>query len=275
MKLSRYENTAEEIICEVRRIPLAKIRPNPYQPRKVFSDEAILELARSIKELGLLQPINVRMVGDHYEIIAGERRFRASKLAGFTHINAIVTEKCDKDSAMLAMIENLQRENLNFFEEAEGYQSLIREHGLTQEELAVRLSKNQSTIANKLRILRLPRNVKEKITKNGLTERHARALLRLHNEPAQNRLVDFIIKEGLSVKATERLVENELKRLYGEECEEKMQTIVQFMRDYRIYVNSLKRTVSKITESGVQTQFEYNERDDCVEVVVKLMKHAI
>jgi len=139
-------------------IPIFAIRPNPYQPRKYFSDEAIADLADSIRQIGLLQPINVRRAGEGgYELIAGERRLRACKLAGLTEIKAIILDSAyDRDIAMIAMIENLQRENLHFFEEAEGYQSLIREHGFTQEELATRLAKNQSTVANKLRILKLP-----------------------------------------------------------------------------------------------------------------------
>ena len=168
-------------------IPVSAVYPNPYQPRKYFSQKSIQELADSIRQIGLLQPINVRRCGDgKYELIAGERRLRACKLAGLSYVKALITSTLsDQELASIAMIENLQRENLHFFEEAEGYQSLLREHGFTQEELAKKLSKNQSTIANKLRILKLTRNVKDKILTTGLSERHARALLRLHNEKAQ------------------------------------------------------------------------------------------
>lgn len=258
---------------EILNIPISMIRPNPYQPRKVFSDEAIISLAKSIKELGLLQPITVRKVGEHYEIVAGERRFRATKLAGFETIRAIVvTTMDDRRSAVLAMIENLQRENLNFFEEAEGYQTLIREHGITQDELAKKMSKNQSTIANKLRILRLTKPVKDKIMEYGLTERHARSLLRLHNEKAQLRLIQIIGEEGLSVKATEKLVENELKRLYGEEPEECTQNIVKFMRDNRIYINTIKRAVTKVSAAGAKTKYDCIEKEDCVEITIRILK---
>ena len=156
---------------ELTAIPVDAIRANPYQPRKYFSDESLAELANSIKLNGLLQPITVRQTGTgKYELIAGERRLRASKLAGLSEIKAIVVSNAiDQDIAMIALIENLQRENLHFFEEAEGYQSLIREHGFTQEQLAARLSKNQSTIANKLRILRLSRVVKAKLLEVNLT----------------------------------------------------------------------------------------------------------
>ncbi len=255
-------------------IPISLIRPNPYQPRKYFSDEAILELSNSIKQVGLLQPINVRRVGqDRYELVAGERRLRACKLAGFTHIKALVLSAAfDQDIAMIAMIENLQRENLHFFEEAEGYQNLIREHGLTQEDLARRLSKNQSTIANKLRILRLPRQVKDKISAYGLTERHARALLRLHNETSQLKLIEKIAKESLSVKATEELVEAELRRLSGELPPERKDNLIHLKCDYKIYLNTVKKCVSKIAALGVNTSFDYVDKGDFYEVMVKIMK---
>lgn len=263
-------NTQNE--AEILSIPVSKIKPNPYQPRKVFCDEAIISLARSIKEIGLLQPITVRKVGEYYELIAGERRLRATKMAGFDAINAIITHSIDdKKSAFFAMIENLQRENLNFFEEAEGYQSLIKEHGMTQEELAKKLSKNQSTIANKIRILKLSPKVKGKIMEYNLTERHARSLLRLHNEEAQIKLAEIINRENLSVKETEKMVENELKRLYGEE-EEPKREILRFVRDYRIYINTIKRAVKKINEMGVKTQFYSQDLDDSVYITIKLIK---
>ena len=253
-------------------LEIGKIRPNPYQPRKYFSEEAIAELASSIRQYGLLQPINVRKLGqDHYELVAGERRLKACKMAGLTHIKALVMSSAiDRDIAMIAMIENLQRENLHFFEEAEGYQSLIREHGFTQEDLARRLSKNQSTVANKLRILKLSRPVKDKIIKSGLTERHARALLRLHNETAQIRLVDKIARDNLSVKATEELVEAELRRLYGEV--ESQDKVIRFKCNYNIYLNTIKKSVSKIAALGVNTSFDYEDKGDYLEVLVKIMK---
>ena len=255
-------------------IPISQIRPNPYQPRKYFSDEAIRELSSSIRQIGLLQPINVRQIGpERYEVIAGERRLRASKLAGLTHIKAIVrNEAYDTDVAMIAMIENLQRENLHFFEEAEGYQNLIREHHFTQEDLARRLSKNQSTIANKLRILRLPRTVKEKIMLYGLTERHARALLRLHNEEAQMQLVERIREENLSVKATEDIVESELKKLHGELPPEAGSNVIHMKCNYQIYLNTIKKSLEKINSLGVQTTFDYADQGDCYEVRIKIMK---
>lgn len=261
---------APDVLLET--VPIDKVRPNPYQPRRFFSEEAISELAGSIRAVGLLQPISVRRVADGYELIAGERRLRACRSLGHSTIRALVqTEMVDQDSAMLAMIENLQRENLHFFEEAEGYQNLIREHGFTQEELARRLSKNQSTIANKLRILRLPPAIKTRILKSSLTERHARALLRLHNEAAQNKLIDKVIAEGLSVKETEDLVEYELTRLYGEEKD--TEANLTLMRcNYKIYMNTLKKTVSKLISMGARAGMEMQDCGDHMLVQVKIMK---
>lgn len=255
-------------------IPVDYIRPNPYQPRRVFSEESLNELAHSIKQYGLLQPITVRKLShNYYEIIAGERRWRAVCKAGFTHIKAVVQPAVDEDSAVIALIENLQREDLHFFEEAEGYQSLMKEHGLTQEELARRLGMNQSTVANKMRILKLPSNVKELITTYKLSERHARALLRLHNEEAQLKVLRDIKQKNLSVKLTEDLVEKMLSRLYGEEPPEiSRQNVVCIMRDYRIYLNTIKKALSRIKKSGVKVSYQASESKDKVSISIELAK---
>lgn len=271
--INNVDKTAEEA-SKVVFIDVNSIRPNPYQPRKHFADGSLEELCNSIKEVGLIQPISVVKKGeDNYELVAGERRLRASKLAGLTKIKAIiVSPMVEQDMALIAIIENLQRENLHFFEEAEGYQCLIREHGFTQDELAKKVSKNQSTIANKTRILRLSRQVKDKIVEGNLTERHARALLRLHNEEAQLRLIEKIVAEGLSVKSTEDMVEIELTHLYGEEKDEKACKVVRLKYNYKTYVNTIKKTVSKISASGVNAVFDCVERADYLEVTVKIMK---
>lgn len=254
-------------------IPVDYIRPNPYQPRRVFSEESINELAASIKRFGLIAPIAVRKQGhNYYEIIAGERRWRAVRRAGFTHIKAIVQPAVDEDSAMIALIENLQRENLHFFEEAEGYLSLMREHNLTQEELARRLGKNQSTVANKMRILKLPQSVKDQIVACRLSERHARALLRLHNEKAQLKLIKEISHRSLSVKITEELVEKMLGKLYGEEPDISHQHVICVMRDYQIYINTIKKAISKIKKTGIKVNYSANESKDKVCISIELAK---
>ena len=231
---------------EVARIPIEAIRPNPYQPRRVFAQEALEELCASIKQYGLLQPISVRKAGnDAYELIAGERRLRACRMAGMTAIDAIVFSAYEQDSAVIAMMENLQRENLHYMEEAEGYQNLIRDHGLSQDELARRLGKNQSTIANKMRILKLPLTVKRMLLQYNLTERHARALLRLHDEEMQIKIVNVIVQQNLNVKATEDLVERTLSRMYG------IETVVRQMSD-----------------AGLAPKFDSSESDGGLEIRV-------
>ena len=256
---------------EVARIPIDSIRPNPYQPRRVFSQEALEELCASIKQYGLLQPISVRKTGnDTFELIAGERRLCASKMAGMKYIDAIIFSTYEQDSAVIAMMENLQRENLHYMEEAEGYQNLIRDHGLSQDELARRLGKNQSTIANKMRILKLPMPVKRMLLQYNLTERHARALLRLHDEEAQIKVIQIIVAQGLNVKATEDLVERTISRMYGiaeeEESEKKPSRISGFVRDTRLFVNSIRTIVQQMTDAGLAPRFDASEQENGVDI---------
>ena len=256
---------------EVARIPIDSIRPNPYQPRRVFSQEALEELCASIKQYGLLQPISVRKTGnDTFELIAGERRLRASKMAGMKYIDAIIFSTYEQDSAVIAMMENLQRENLHYMEEAEGYQNLIRDHGLSQDELARRLGKNQFTIANKMRILKLPMPVKRMLLQYNLTERHARALLRLHDEEAQIKVIQIIVAQGLNVKATEDLVERTISRMYGiaeeEESEKKPSRISGFVRDTRLFVNSIRTIVQQMTDAGLAPRFDASEQENGVDI---------
>ncbi|MEZ4358356.1 MAG: ParB/RepB/Spo0J family partition protein [Eubacteriales bacterium] len=256
-------------------IPLEMIRPNPYQPRKMFNQEALEELAASLKQYGLLQPISVRKMGaGRYELIAGERRFRAAHLAGFTTIRAIVFSAVEQDSAMIAMIENLQRENLHFFEEAEGYLNLLRDHGFTQEELAVKLGKNQSTIANKLRILKLSTKVKDRIFKEHLTERHARALLRLHDEQEQLKLIQIICEQSLSVKKSEDLVEKTLQRMYGElpRRNKNSQNVFYIMKDYKVYLNTIKKIIKKMQETGADISYDTEDMSKKLRINITIAK---
>ena len=167
----------------VYQIPIEKIRSNPYQPRRYFQRAALEELSASIREYGILQPLTVRkMSGGSYELVAGERRLRAAELAGLETVPCLLVQVNEYDSAMLALLENIQRQNLSFLEEAEGYRNLMEDYGLTQEELASKLSKSQSFIANKLRILKLEDPLKRLLVENNFTERHARALLKLPDE---------------------------------------------------------------------------------------------
>lgn len=256
---------------EVSSIPISKIKTNPYQPRKFFSENAIKELARSIREVGLLQPITLRSTASGYELVAGERRLRACKMLGMKEISAIVVPNMREcEAALLAMIENLQREDLHFLEEAEGYQSLMRQHGLTQEELGRRLSKSQSCIANKVRLLRLPRSIKEKIISYQLTERHARALMRLPDESLQNKIADRAGREGLSVMATENLVEQELARIYV--SEDDTQRKVRCHLGHTIYLNSIRHTIEKIRGCGAEIDVVREDKPDKVVLAIEIPK---
>ncbi|MGL5330050.1 MAG: nucleoid occlusion protein [Peptostreptococcaceae bacterium] len=256
---------------KVMEIPIEHIVPNPYQPRKVFSQTALEELSNSIKSYGILQPITVRPKDDKYELIAGERRFRAAQLASFTTVPAIIHDMSDESSAVLALLENLQREDLNFIEEAMGYESLIKEHSFTQQQLAEKLGKNQSTIANKLRILRLPSEVKIKLVENGLTERHARALLKLPTEDLMKDVLDKIIKNELTVKKTEKLISDIIQDLEADDEPDKKQCVKASM-GIRIYLNTMKQAFDAILNTGIKAKYNEIDKGDYMEVVVKIPK---
>lgn len=252
---------------EVINIPIVKVRQNTYQPRKFFGEEALMELSESIREYGVLQPITVRIVGDRYELIAGERRLRASQLAGLAEVPAIVVELTDTESAVLALVENLQREDLSYIEEAEGYYNLIKEHEFTQEELASKMGKKQSTIANKLRILKLSDKVKYLLVENELTERHARALLKLPSEEMQIKVIEEIVKKGLNVKKTEQLIEDMLNE---KETAKKIENSkYKWSINPRIITNTLKQIMDK---NGIEAQYKHREKEDCLEIIVKIPK---
>lgn len=254
-------------------IPIDEITPNLYQPRKKFDDKALNELTNSIKTYGVLQPIVVRKkVKTGYEIIAGERRWRACKRAGLKMIPAIIKDTGDSDTAVLALVENLQRENLSFIEEARGYQQLMQEYNFTQEELAKKLGKSQSTVANKLRILKISPELLQIIYQEKLSERHARALLRLHDEKLQKKALEEIIQKHLSVRQTEKLVEDIMKKIKDNDDEKKKKTFKIAIKDVRIFVNSVKQLVKNIKDTGVEADYKEIDKGDFIEVVVQLPK---
>jgi ParB family chromosome partitioning protein len=254
-------------------IPTNIIVPNPHQPRKIFSNDELAELAASIREYGVINPIIVRYNGEMYEIVAGERRLRASKLAGLREIPAIVREVSGKDSAVIALIENLQRENLNYFEEAEGFSKLIFEYSLTQEQLAKQVGKSQSAIANKLRLLKLPDSVKAVLGEFGLTERHARALLRLGDEKSQLFVLKKVTDKGLSVQETELLVNKILEERKPEKKEPKIKT---YIKNVKIFTNTIRDAVDVMNHSGVETVYEIDNQDDgcLITILVNYQKEA-
>ncbi len=256
---------------KVMEIPIHDIVPNPYQPRKVFSQSALEELSKSIKIYGILQPITVRVIEDKYELIAGERRLRAAKLANIELIPAIINNMSDESSAVLALLENLQREDLNFIEEAMGYENLIKEHDFTQQQLAEKLGKNQSTIANKLRILRLPNDIKIRLVENNLTERHARALLKLPNEDLMKQVLGKVIKGELTVKKTEKLIKDILEELEASQEDDKKPNVKGSMA-IRIYLNTMKQAFDAIIGTGIEAKYNEIDKGDYMEVVVKIPK---
>ena len=262
---------------EIQELPIASIQPSPYQARRTFSSQALQELALSIRQHGLLQPISVRALpGGRYQLIAGERRLRACRLIGQATIRAVVLSVDEHQAALLCMVENLQREGLHFFEEAEGFASLIRVHGLTQEQVAERLGKQQSTIANKLRLLRLPQQVREIVIRCGLSERHARALLRLPNASMQLQIAQRIAAEGLNVRATDTLVERILQELMPlEEAEEPASGRVRrAYGDWRLLNNAIKTSVNQMVTAGLPVQYFLRDAGDNMEILVLVPKNA-
>lgn len=253
-------------VRQLTRVRLEDIRANPDQPRKSFSENAIVELAGSIRRYGLLSPLTVRKSGEGgYELIAGERRLRALRLLGESETDALVMDVRDRDSALIALIENLQRENLSFFEEAEAYQTLLEGHGLSREELAGRLSKSPSAVANRLRLLKLPPSVRAGISVNGLSERHARALLRLSDEKDQLEALHRAVKGQMNVRSLEGLIERMIcERAAGR------QNVRGVYRDHRMFVNAMLNTVRTLQESGVGVTSTVTERAEGVEIRVMI-----
>lgn len=259
--------------AEIKYIQIADIRPNPYQPRKTFNQKALEELSQSIKSYGVIQPISVRHLnGRSYELIAGERRLRASELAELDEIPAIIVEYKDKESAMIALIENLQREDLNFIEEADAYSNLILDHGFTQQEIAFKMGKSQSTIANKLRILKLPDDIKKSLIENGLTERHGRALLKLSEDDLKREILEKVIKNGLNVSKTEALVDDILDDLTKIEEVDEPKANIKGLINIRIYLNTIKKAFSAITDTGLEAEYKEVDKGDHVQVIVKIPK---
>lgn len=255
---------------EVKQIPIHLIIPNRYQPRTVFDEEKIAELAQTIKTHGIIQPIVVRTYKDQYEIIAGERRWRAYCLLGFNTIPALIKELNESQSASVALIENLQREGLTAIEEARAYQQLIELHSLTQESLAQRLGKSQSTIANKIRLLQLPQQVQQVLLERIITERHARALLVLKEEAVQLKVLAEIIEKDLTVKQTEnriqQLIENEQPQ-----PKSKPRTMV-IPKDVRIALNTIRHSVDMVMKTGVNIETHEEDMDDFFQVTIRIPK---
>jgi len=251
-------------------VKVEKIIPNRSQPRQIFKDDALNELAQSIDTYGIIQPISLRKIDEStFEIVAGERRFRAAKLLGLEEVPSIIVDLDEKDSAIVALLENVQREDLNFMEEAEAYSKLLKEYNYTQGQLAEVIGKKQSTIANKLRILKLPEMVRSMLIENQLTERHGRALLKLPNEELQLEVLKKVIDKELNVKNTEELIKLELHKLENAEIAADGKKKIKGIFSPRIYMNTIKQTFDKF---GVSASYRSKELEDSIEIVVKIPK---
>lgn len=254
---------------EINQLDIERIVPNRFQPRTIFDEEKIEELAETIKIHGVIQPIVVReMANGQFEVIAGERRLRAMKKLGWTHVPAIINNLSDTQTASVALIENLQREELTPIEEAIAYGKLLQLHQLTQEALAKKLGKGQSTVANKLRLLKLPQEIQNALLKKEITERHARALIPLKNEELQVKLLIEIIDKNLNVKQTE----DRVVKLLEQTNVKPKPTRKAFSKDVRIAVNTIRQSVHMCEDSGIKLDSKEEEFDDFYQITIKIPK---
>ena len=256
-KLKTYMETGRVVF-----VPARAILPNPAQPRKVFREEALTELADSIRQHGILQPLSVRRAGVNYELIAGERRLRAAQMAGLTEIPCIVMTMDEKESSLAAMVENLQRQDLDFIEEAMGIARLMEQWSMSQEQAARILGKSQSAVANKLRILRHSDNVLWALREHELTERHARALLKLPTEQEKMSAISVISRLGMSVARTEKYIEDLLagERVKGGKV------------NIRSFLNNLNQSLQRIQLSGIPAISERKETDSQIVFTITIPK---
>lgn len=276
VKMNFLENIGSVLMNErnlsrVIEIDMDRIYPNPNQPRRKFNENDLNELAVSIKTNGLIQPIIVRRVDIGYELVAGERRLRAARICGMKEISCIIVDTNEKGSAIMSLVENMQRRDLSFFEEAEALSSMIKIFGLTQEELAVKLGKNQSTIANKLRLLNLPRSERNLITEFGFTERHARALLKIESPEERLRLIKEINEKKLNVENTERLIERTIK--HNKEIQ-RIKKCKSAFKDVRLFVNTINHAVEVMQAAGINAEVKKNKEKEYTEYIVRIPNRA-
>ena len=254
-KLKTYMETGRVVF-----LPARAIGPNPQQPRKIFREDALEELAQSIRHHGILQPLSVRRVGLTYELIAGERRLRAARMAGLTEIPCIIMNMDDKESGMTALVENLQRQDLDFVEEAKGISFLMEQWSMSQEQVAGLIGKSQSAVANKLRILRHSVQVLEALREGNLTERHARALLKLPSEPEKLAVIARVVREGMGVARTEEYIEQLLTRKQPPKPR----------ANVGAFLNSLNHSLARIQRSGVAAVSERRETDSQIVLTITI-----
>ena len=277
--LKRHKSNNEAQFASVLQIKLDDIRPNRAQPRAEFDNNSIIRLADSIRRYGILQPLTVRRSEKDemysYELIAGERRLRAARLLGYMTVPCIVVEADEKMSAEMAIIENLLREDLNMFEQAYGFRQLIENYGLTQDEVAKRMSLSQSAVANKLRLLRLTYEEQRLIIENGLTERHARALLKVESLEARIEIIKYISSMRLNVGNTEQYIEKYLKALQNADLTEKSVEFAQKSENNKQIndlISNFRRRVDSLKKLGKDASISVLDGDDAVDVYIKIAK---
>lgn len=260
----------------VHTIEVGRICANPAQPRKNFEDEAILRLADSLRQYGMLQPLSVRRIMDDdqldgglFQLVAGERRLRAAVMIGMTHVPCLIINADSKKSAELAIIENIQRENLNMFEQANAIAALIRIYDMTQEQIASKLCCSQSSIANKLRILRLSPKERDTIIGHAMTERHARAFLRIADPVKRAEIVDIAATKNLNVSATEELVEKEINSVNLSRGKHK--TVI---KDLRLFYNSIDKAVTTLKSAGIRATSTKSDGGDEITLTIKITKNV-
>lgn len=259
----------EKVINKVVSIAVDEIIPNPNQPRTRFDDGELSQLADSIRENGLLQPLTVRKnPRGQYELISGERRLRAGKLAGLAQIPCIIMEADERQSAVLALIENIQRSNLNFFEEAAAIRNLITEYNINQEEAALKLGKAQSTVANKLRLLKLTEAEQCAILNNGLTERHARALLKLEDREDRLKALEKILEKRMNVQQAEAYIDS----LPGKEVKPEKKRVM-LIKDVRLFLNTINKALDTMKRAGIKAESTKKQDDEYIEYVVRIPIH--
>lgn len=253
---------------ESKTVSIEEIRPNPYQPRVDFDQEALMELSQSIRENGLIHPITVRQSADgKYEIIAGERRYRALKIAGVLDIPVVVIDADELQMAEMALVENIQRENLSAIEEAKAYLRIMRTSGLNQSQLALKVGKSQSAIANKIRLLQLDETVQQAVNAKVISERHARALLQLPKEE-QKTMLDTIVKKGMTVAQSEQLIQKEKQP----KAKKEKKMMKGLSRSIRIGLNTVGQAVDMIRKSGIDVEQKIEEGEDDVIVTLRFLK---
>lgn len=253
-------------------LPIEQIRPNPAQPRKIFEPEALRELASSIERYGILQPLTVRRCCGEFELVAGERRLRAAKLAGCTEVPCIFLSVDDAQSGMVALVENLQRRDLDYIEEAEGLLRLMRLYGLNQEQTAERVGKSQSAVANKLRLLRLSPAVLARLREHHLSERHARALLKLPTEDDRLFVLSVISREQMNVAKTEEFIDAYLEKKRAQEPKRGLRKFI--VRDVRLFLNSVNHSLEIVRGAGINAVSSQEETEQEIVLTIRLPKRA-